>query len=393
MTKVLRIINRFNIGGPTYNVAYLSKYISPEYETLLVGGAKDETEESSDFIVKNLGLEPLIIDEMKREVDLKNDYAAYKKIKKIIEEFKPDIVHTHASKAGTLGRLAAASCKVPVIIHTFHGHVFHSYFGTLKTIFYKNIERFLARRSTAIIAISDIQKQELVEIHRICKAEKMHVVPLGFDLRRFQENIPEKRKSFREKYALADDEIAISIIGRLVPVKNHSLFLEALKIVSEKTTKKIRAFIIGDGELRSVVEAKAAELNIPFTDAAGEKALLTFTSWIKEIDVALAGSDIIALTSFNEGTPVSLIEAQAVGRPIVSTNVGGIENVVIPGQTAFLCKNNDLEDFASHLLKLIENDPVRAEMAKKGWPHVKEKFHFTRLISDMEKLYAELLKK
>lgn len=393
MTKVLRIINRFNIGGPTYNVAYLSKYISPEYETLLVGGAKDETEESSDFIVKNLGLEPLIIDEMKREVDLKNDYAAYKKIKKIIEEFKPDIVHTHASKAGTLGRLAAASCKVPVIIHTFHGHVFHSYFGTLKTIFYKNIERFLARRSTAIIAISDIQKQELVEIHRICKAEKMHVVPLGFDLRRFQENIPEKRKSFREKYALADDEIAISIIGRLVPVKNHSLFLEALKIVSEKTTKKIRAFIIGDGELRSEVEAKAAELNIPFTDAAGEKALLTFTSWIKEIDVALAGSDIVALTSFNEGTPVSLIEAQAVGRPIVSTNVGGIENVVIPGQTAFLCKNNDLEDFASHLLKLIENDPVRAEMAKKGWPHVKEKFHFTRLISDMERLYAELLKK
>lgn len=393
MTKVLRIINRFNIGGPTYNVAYLSKYISPEYETLLVGGAKDETEESSDFIVKNLGLEPLIIDEMKREVDLKNDYAAYKKIKKIIEEFKPDIVHTHASKAGTLGRLAAASCKVPVIIHTFHGHVFHSYFGTLKTIFYKNIERFLARKSTAIIAISDIQKQELVEIHRICKAEKMHVVPLGFDLRRFQENIPEKRKSFREKYALADDEIAISIIGRLVPVKNHSLFLEALKIVSEKTTKKIRAFIIGDGELRSEVEAKAAELNIPFTDAAGEKALLTFTSWIKEIDVALAGSDIVALTSFNEGTPVSLIEAQAVGRPIVSTNVGGIENVVIPGQTAFLCKNNDLEDFASHLLKLIENDPVRAEMAKKGWPHVKEKFHFTRLISDMEKLYAELLKK
>lgn len=395
MPKVLRIINRFNIGGPTYNVAYLSKYISPEYETLLVGGAKDETEESSGFIVENLGLKPVIVEEMMREIDLKNDYAAYKKIKKIIEEFKPDIVHTHASKAGTLGRLAAAACNVPVIVHTFHGHVFHSYFGKLKTIFYKNIERYLARKSTAIIAISEIQKQELAGIHKICKPEKIHVIPLGFDLNRFQENIVEKRMSFRKKYALDDDEIAISIIGRLVPVKNHSLFLEALKIVSEKTTKKIRAFIIGDGELRSEVEAKATALGIPFVNAenADKKTLLTFTSWIKEIDIALAGSDIVALTSFNEGTPVSLIEAQAVGRPIVSTNVGGIENVVIPGETALLCGNNNLEHFAASLLKLLEDDTLREEMTKKGWPHVKEKFHFTRLISDMEQLYSKLLKK
>ncbi|MCW3102460.1 MAG: hypothetical protein JWO09_900 [Bacteroidetes bacterium] len=386
MTKILRIINRFNLGGPTYNVAYLSKYISPEYETLLVGGAKDETEESSDFIVNNLGLKPVIVEEMMREIDLKNDYAAYKKIKKIIEEFRPDIVHTHASKAGTLGRLAAASCKVPVIVHTFHGHVFHSYFGKLKTAFYKNIERYLARRSTAIIAISEIQKQELVDIHRICPAEKVHVVPLGFDLSRFQENLPEKRKSFREKYALADDEIAISIIGRLVPVKNHALFLEALKDVSGKTTKKIRAFIIGDGEARAAVEAKANELGIG-------TGLLTFTSWIREIDVALAGSDIVALTSFNEGTPVSLIEAQAANKPIVTTNVGGIENVVIPGQTALLCKNNDLQEFSASLLKLVEDDSLRASMAEKGWPHVREKFHYTRLVSDMEKLYSALLRK
>jgi glycosyltransferase involved in cell wall biosynthesis len=395
MTKVLRIINRFNLGGPTYNVAYLSRYISPEYETLLVGGAKDETEESSDFIVNNLGLKPLIVEEMMREIDLKNDYAAYKKIKKIIEEFRPDIVHTHASKAGTLGRLAAASCKVPVIVHTFHGHVFHSYFGKLKTTFYKNIERWLARKSTAIIAISEIQKQELVNIHRICPAEKVHVIPLGFDLSRFQENLPAKRKSFREKYGVADDEIAISIIGRLVPVKNHALFLEALKIVSQKTTKKIRAFIIGDGESRAGAEAKAAELGIPFSDALKTtgKSLLTFTSWIREIDVALAGSDIVALTSFNEGTPVSLIEAQAANKPVVTTNVGGIENVVIPGETALLCGNNNLQEFSAALLRLVEDDQLRASMAGKGWPHVKERFHYTRLVSDMEKLYSTLLVK
>ncbi len=395
MTKVLRIINRFNLGGPTYNVAYLSKYISPAYETLLVGGAKDASEESSDFIVENLGLKPVIVEEMMREIDLKNDYAAYKKIKKLIREFKPDIVHTHASKAGTLGRLAAASCGVPVIVHTFHGHVFHSYFGKLKTIFYKNIERYLARKSTAIIAISEIQKHELVDIHHICKAEKVHIVPLGFDLSKFQENTVEKRSGFRKKYNLDEDEIAISIIGRLVPVKNHHLFLEALKIVSSKTSRKVRAFIIGDGESRAEIETKARELNIPFTDGttANEKTLLTFTSWIRDIDTALAGSDIIALTSYNEGTPVSLIEAQAANKPIVTTNVGGIENVVIPGQTAFLCDNNSIPQIAEALLKLIENDGLRASMAQKGWLHVKEKFHYTRLVADMEKLYAQLLKK
>lgn len=395
MTKVLRIINRFNLGGPTYNVAYLSKYMSDDFETLLVGGAKDDTEESSDFIINNLGLKPIIVEEMLREIDLKNDYAAYKKIKKIIREFKPDIVHTHASKAGTLGRLAASSCDVPIIIHTFHGHVFHSYFGKLKTLFYKTIERYLAKKSTVIIAISEIQKKELVEIHKICKAEKVKVIPLGFDLSKFQENILEKRKSFRTKYNLDEDEIAISIIGRLVPIKNHTLFLEAIKIVSEKTSKKIRAFIIGDGEERQNIESKATELGISFIDGTktNKKSLLTFTSWIKEIDIALAGSDIIVLTSLNEGTPVSLIEAQAANKPIVSTNVGGIENIVLPDQTAFLCENNNLKEFSEALLKLIEDNQLRITMSEKGWNHVKEKFHYTRLVKDLENLYNQLTKK
>ena len=394
MTKVLRIINRFNLGGPTYNVAYLSKYMSDDFETLLVGGAKDDTEESSDFIVNNLGLKPIIVEDMIREIDFKNDYAAYQKIKKIIKEFKPDIVHTHASKAGTIGRFAASSCGVPIIIHTFHGHVFHSYFGKLKTLFYKTIERYLAKKSTIIIAISESQKQELVEIHKICTADKVKVIPLGFDLSKFQENILEKRKSFRSKYNLDEDEIAIAIIGRLVPVKNHALFLEAIKIVSEKTSKKIRAFIIGDGEEHQNIESKATELGISFVDGTktNKKSLLTFTSWIKEIDVALAGSDIVALTSYNEGTPVSLIEAQAANKPIVTTNVGGIENVVLPNQTALLCANNNLVEFSGALLKLIEEEKMRLDMSENGWHHVKEKFHYTRLVKDMENLYLSLNK-
>jgi hypothetical protein len=188
--KILRIINRFNLGGPTYNAAYLSRYMPGEYETMLVGGEKDDSEDSSEFIVKNLGLNPIIIPEMKREVDLKNDFEAYRKIVALIKEFKPDIVHTHASKAGTIGRLAASNMNVKAIVHTFHGHVFHSYFGKMKTIMYKNIERNLARRSSTIIAISDKQKAELSLMHRICEPSKIKVIPLGFDLTRFSVRIP-----------------------------------------------------------------------------------------------------------------------------------------------------------------------------------------------------------
>ncbi len=392
--KVLRIINRFNLGGPTYNVAYLTKYLSPEFETLLIGGAKDDSEESSDFILDNLGLKPVIIDEMKRKLSFKNDYIAYKKIKRIIEEFKPDIVHTHASKAGTLGRLAAKSCGVKVLVHTFHGHVFHSYFGKLTTSFYKNIERYLARHTSAIIAISEIQKMELVQEHRICSSEKVSVIPLGFDLTKFQTNQEEKRILFRTKYDLDEDEIAISIIGRVVPVKNHILFLEGLKIVSQKSTLRIRAFIVGDGEERKKIESKASELKIPFVREGEryEKKLLTFTSWIKEVDIVLAGSDIIALTSFNEGTPVSLIEAQAANKPIVSTNVGGIENVVIPDKTALLCESYNVEQFSNQLLKLIESPELRSDMGQLGWEHVKKKYHYERLVNDVENLYRRLLK-
>lgn len=393
--RILRIINRFNLGGPTYNVAYLSKYLSADFETLLVGGSKDDSEESSDFIVTNLGLKPIVIEEMQRSINLKKDWAAYLKLKKIIHDFKPDIVHTHASKAGTLGRLAASSCGVPLIVHTFHGHVFHSYFGKLKTTFYKSIERFLAKKSTVIIAISEKQKEELTSIHRICEPKKVVVVPLGFDLSKFQINQEEKRKFFRDRYHISDDELVISIIGRLVSVKNHALFLEGIKRVSETTSQKIRAFIIGDGENRNLIETKAQALGLAFSDAtrSSDNTILTFTSWIKDIDIALAGSDIIALTSFNEGTPVSLIEAQAANKPIVSTNVGGIENVVLPNITALLCENNNLDEFTQQLLKLTESKAMRQKMAEEGWKHVKEKFHFTRLVKDMEQMYLELLRK
>jgi len=394
MPKVLRIINRFNLGGPTYNAALLSKYLSPEYETLLYGGAIDKTEGDAAFIVRNLGIEPLVIPEMHRSLNLFQDIKAYKKIKKIILEYKPDIVHTHASKAGALGRLAAYKCGVPVIVHTFHGHVFDKYFSILSSTFYINVERYLAKKSSKIIVLSDKQKNDIVNKFKICPEKKVEIISLGFDLDKFQENIDLKRKNFRNEYQIDDDELAIAIIGRLVPIKNHELFLNAVKYVSSRTNKKLKILIVGDGESKNDIQKKAEELNLSFTENKTESKnnLITFTSWIKEIDVVVAGADIIALTSLNEGTPVSLIEAQAGNKPIVSTNVGGIENVVIPGETALLSPNNDMQAFAKNLLKLVESEDLRNKLSQQGWENVKKKFHFMRLVNDIKNLYSNLLK-
>ena len=392
MPRVLRIINRLNLGGPTYNAANLTKYMDSEFETMLVSGMTDETEQSSQFILDKLDLHPTYIKEMYRELNPLKDYKAYFKIREIIREFKPDIVHTHAAKAGAVGRLAAYHERVPVIVHTFHGHVFHSYFGALKTRIFLEIERYLGRKSSAIVTLSEIQKQELSEQFCVAPADKFHIVPLGFDLSRFTEDKEAKRKAFRMKYNVADDEVAISIVGRLVPVKNHTMFLKALKIVADRTTKKVRAFIIGDGELRTQIEHMATDLGLKFNNRdPTDPNVLTFTSWIKDVDVSNAGSDIIALTSFNEGTPVSLIEAQASGRPIVSTRVGGIANVVREGETALLCASDDAETFAAHLLCLVEDSALRAEMSDKGTAYVTENYSHLRLARDMGDLYRRLL--
>lgn len=407
MPRVLRILNRFNLGGPTHNAAYLTRYLPGEYETLLVGGSQEEHEEGSHHILDSLGVKPLILPELQREVAPWRDRSAYTRIKRLIREFKPDIVHTHAAKAGAVGRMAAADMGVKAIVHTFHGHVFHSYFGPVRTALYKNIERFLARRSTRIVAISERQKEELVEEHRICPAEKVTVVPLGFDLSRFQEGQARKRALFRHVYGIADDEIAVGIVGRLVPIKNHDLFLEVVARTAQRTGRKLRAFIVGDGEERERLSERAAALGL--SQAAGPRfnghgfghgvngkpavprATLTFTSWIKEIDVVNAGLDIVLLTSLNEGTPVSLIEAQASNRPVLCTRVGGTENVVLDGRTGLLCDSGDADALTERLTRLVEDDALRARMGTAGWEHVRDRYHYTRLVSDTERLYRSLL--
>jgi len=390
--KILRIINRLNLGGPTYNVAYLTKFLEPSYQTLLVAGQKDPTEESSEFILNELGITPRYIKHMKREIAPLDDLKGYLEIKNIIREFKPDIVHTHAAKAGTLGRLAASACKVPVIVHTFHGHVFHSYFSPLKTQLFINIERYLANKSTAIIAISEKQKNDLVNVFKIAPESKTHIVKLGFDLNKFNSNKTFKRDLFRKKYKIKNDEIIVTIVGRLVPIKNHIFLIKAIDLIKDKLPDKVKFFIVGDGELRNELLNECSKRAIPYSwfPETQEPQLVTFISWQKEIDVVNAGSDLILLCSHNEGTPVSLIEAQASGKPVISANVGGVADIV-SHKTGLLYQPNNMEDFCEKLLKLLVDNNYRETLAANGWNEMKQTFSYNRLINEMDKLYKKLL--
>lgn len=387
MTKILRVLNRFNLGGPTFNVGYLTAFLPNEYATVLVGGEPEKGEVDSLHILENLGIHPIVLPELKRNPGLLDDVRAYRALRKLIREHKPDIVHTHAAKAGALGRLAAIHEKVPVIVHTFHGHVFSGYFSPFVTKMFIAIERWLARRTSVIVAISQEQKADLGEKYKICKPEKIKVVPLGFDLHRFQQNKVVNRRETRAKYNLEPDTVAVAIVGRLAPIKNHSLFLAAMEIVAQKTNKNVHAFIVGDGLERDRLELEAKK--IPQTTTF----TCTFTSWVMDMPKFNAGMDIMCLTSNNEGTPVSLIEAQASNLPIVSTNVGGVKSVFVDGQTGFLVEPENAELFADKVLELVDNEEKRQIMSQNGWDYVRDKYDYRILVKNMDNLYAEFLKK
>lgn len=385
--KVLRIINRFNIGGPTYNATFLSAFMDDRFETVLVGGLPDIGESDSLYILEKYGVKPILLEEMVRQPNMKSDRRAYRKLKEIMRDFQPDIVHTHASKAGALGRRAARACRVPVVVHTFHGHVFHSYFGKLKTKIFKEIERNLARKTDAIIAISELQKRELTEVHEICPAEKVSVVPLGFDLDPFRAKRTTDRETTRKKFGLLPDEIAVAIVGRLAPIKNHTYFLDVAEAILERTHQKLKYFIVGDGPEREAIENRAAKINARFPNA------IQLTSWITDIGSFNAGMDIVCLTSKNEGTPVSLIEAQAAGIPVVSTEVGGVRDIVLEGETGFVVPLENKEDFIERLYSLVENENIREKMSQNGWNFVRDKFHYKTLVRNIEQLYVDLIEK
>lgn len=393
-TKILRITNRFNVGGPTFNVAYLTKYLPDDFETTLVAGNIAPHEGSSTYILDDLGLDYSLVPRMYREIHPSNDLAALKYLIQLINDVKPDVIHTHAAKAGALGRLAAvlSKHKVPVVVHTYHGNVFDGYFTPLKEKIILSIERFLARKSTAIIAISELQKRDLAHKYQIAPEHKIYVILLGFDLQKFTVNQDIKRDQFRKEFSLHENDIVLTIVGRLTAIKNHEFFLRAFHQSLQFSKASVKAFIVGDGEDSQTLMDLCDTLGLQWSgiDRANPDAQVVFTSWRKDIDVVNAGSDIIMLTSKNEGTPVSIIEAMAAGKAVISTDVGGVRDIIRHGESGMIAENS-IDSLVSSLLALIENKQLREDLGRQAQPDVIKKFGYERLVSDVSDLYRKLL--
>jgi glycosyltransferase involved in cell wall biosynthesis len=395
MPRILRILNRLNIGGPTYNVAYLSRYIDPDFKTLVLAGFKEPYEGNSDYLLKDLDIPFEYVPHMGRSIDPVKDLKAYRYIYRSIKNNKPDIVHTHAAKAGVLGRLAAHhnGIKPRAIVHTYHGNVFDGYFSPVKTRVFLKIERYLCGISDAIVAISERQKDDLVNKYKIAPAGKVHVIKLGFDLQRFTEQQESKRIAFRTYYGIKEDEIVIAITGRLTAIKNHALFIESIALFRQQNPAlKFKVFIVGDGELLESIIAQAnnSGFSVCKPGAVNFNANIIFTSWRKDIDVINAGADIIALTSVNEGTPVSIIEAQASETAVICTDVGGVKDVVNDGYNGMVCDQHPIQ-FAQKLGELATNTGLRNMLASNGKKSALENYSYNRLVKETEDLYHNLL--
>jgi len=344
--------------------------LSKEFEILLLAGAPNDDEEPADYLLDQYkGFEFQKINSLRRSVIPGTDWHAYHEIKKAIKKFQPQIVHTHGAKPGVLGRLAAYRSKVPVIVHTFHGHVFHSYFSGFVSNIIIRIEQWLAGFSSAIVAISTKLRDELSNKYHIASSQKIHVIRIGIDTTQFHDDDGSKRTYFRKQFNLTDDTIAIGIVGRLVPVKNHRLFIDtaAQVLKSSGSNYNLRFFIVGDGTERTTLQERIKSKHLHFAAADAKdynQANFIFTSWRKDMNAVYAGLDIVMLTSLNEGTPVSIMEAMAAGKPVLSTNVGGISELITNGESGLLASTE--AELVAGLSNLVEDARLRKTLAARA---------------------------
>ena len=373
--KIVRIISRLCISGTSVHVSLLSYHFNNDnWETILLSGVPGENEGDMIYLPKQYGIEPIIIKHMGREISLWDDFLAEVQLIKILKKEKPDIVHTHTSKAGTLGRLAAILTGVPQIYHTFHGHTFEGYFSPLKTKFFIQIERFLARFSTKIIAISERQKEDLIRF-KIAKSDKITIIPLGFDFSRL---LPyDNECKLRKKLNIAKDKITIALIGRVTAIKNPALFIYSANEVL-KQRNNVHFLIIGDGELTDDCKKLVNQLGI--------QDYFTFPGFIEDLKLIYGSVDIVCLTSINEGTPVSLLEAMASQKIVIATPVGGVPDFVKNGENGFLCDANP-QAIAEQIIFCVDNFQNLDYLRKQAAEEVLSKYSMNRLFKDLENLY------
>ena len=387
MIKVLRIITRMNIGGPAIQAVLLFTELNKErFKSLLISGSVGKKEGDMSYLAGKQGVEPISVPELRRELNPLNDFVSFYKIYKFIRKEKPDVVHTHMSKAGMVARLAAKFAGVPLIVHTYHGHVFHSYFNPARTKFFLMIERSLANITDRIITISEIQKDELMKYLHLKDKNKFALIPLGFDLTRLLNQDDNYADTLREELGVSKEALMIGIVGRLTAIKHPKMFLEVAKEIKNRIPeKKVKFLIVGDGELKDEL--------VNLSGRFGIKNDVIFTGWRKDLLPIYRALDVVALTSLNEGTPVSLIEALASARPAVATDVGGVRDVVEDGRSGFVVPPNDIGAFSEAAVLLLTDKDKRKKFGLYGREAVRYKYSKERLIKAIENLYERELQK
>ena len=383
--KIIRIITRLNIGGPAQHAIFLTRSMQGDhFKTTLTTGVCGRGEVDMMYLAKELGVEPIVVREMSREVNPLKDLAALFRIYKIIKKEKPDIVHTHTAKAGTLGRLASILAGKAIRVHTFHGHSLEGYFGRIKNLVFAFIEKILARFTDRIIVLSKKQRDDLSQKYHIADQARFSIINLGLDLERFLQIGDAHSGKFRIEYNIDEEAVLIGIVGRLVEIKNHRMFLDAVKkIQTQAREKNYRFVIVGDGHLKSRL--------IEYARKSGILDLIRFTGWYKNIWEVYEDLDIVTLTSLNEGTPVSLIQAMASLRSVVATDVGGVESVVLDGKNGYIVRSGDTDDFSNKVLDLAQSAEKRKIFGQSGREYVRNKFSEERLTRDLENLYVDLV--
>ena len=378
----MRVIARLNIGGPAIHAILLTAGLDPDrFESTLVTGVEAAYEGNMLDLAAQKGVQPLVIPELGREINPLKDWVTLLKLYRLFRDRRPHIVHTHTAKAGTVGRMAARLAGVPVVVHTFHGHVFHDYFGPLQTRVFTGIERLLASLSDRIVTVSDGQRRELAE-YGVASLDKIAVVPLGFELDALL-NCEPLRGQLRRELGIPDTTALVGIVARLTAIKNHRLFLDAARLIVE-AGQEAMFLIVGDGELRADLEAYVAELKL------AERVI--FTGWRRDLPRIYADLDVVALSSLNEGTPVSLIEAMAAAKPVVATRVGGVSDVILDKESGYLVQSKDAEGLARGILDLLQAPDRARKMGLAGRVAVHPKYASETLLANVEKLYLELLR-
>ena len=386
--KVVRIITRMNVGGPAIQAALLSAGLDKQrFSCTLITGRVLSNESDMSYLAKELGVEPLVISELHKGSNLVDDFIGFRKLYKFLKREKPDVMHTHGAKAGALGRLAARLTGVPVVIHTFHGHMFHSYYNRLKTKYFLLIERLLVKITDKIVVISRRQEEEIKRYLNLKDTGKLHLIPLGFGLDIFlNADTGDKGDKIRREKNIPREAVVVGAAGRLTAIKNYSMLIKAAKEVKKKNSDRIVKFLIaGHGDLKEELNALAGRLGIQ------EDVIFTGEIKRKDIDSLYRAMDIVALTSLNEGTPVSLIEALASAKPVVATDVGGVRDIVEDGKSGFIVPSNDINAFSEATSILINDEKKRNEFGLRGRDFVKERHSKDKLIKAIENLYYDVL--